>query len=99
MRKVFPREQGLGLGLNLGGKISESLHVDFLLFWPTLNRPPGRRVFLSYLNFKYLPGASQAESYKYFLLVLPPRCGSLEGCPTREKMAFLGDSRSGGQEA
>ena len=41
------------------------LFIYFFLFWPSLNRPAGQMGFLSSRNFKYLPGASQAKSYKY----------------------------------
>ena len=44
----------------------EALLFFFLLFCPSLNRPPGQMGFRSYLKLKYLPGASRAESYKYF---------------------------------
>lgn len=61
----------------------ESLHFFFLLFCPSLNRPPGQMGFRSYLNLKYLPGASLLNPINIFLLLLLPSRGSLEGFPKR----------------
>lgn len=78
--------------------------IIFSFFWPSLNRPPGQLGFLSYLNFKYLPGASRAvlNPINISLFVLPPRCGNLEGCPTRGEdgpLLCCRGWRPGGQEA
>lgn len=51
-----------------------NLCSHFLFFWPTLNKAPGQMGFLSYQDFKYLPGASQAGFYKYFKYF--PSCSS-----------------------
>lgn len=78
--------------------------IIFSFFWPSLNRPPGRLGFLRYLHFKYLPGASRAvlNPINISLLVLSPRCGSLESCPKRGEdgpLLCCRGWRPGGQEA